>query len=840
MTFSNNKEQTPENQGIAFSRSTSSQKVVRGTLLAACMIGTALNGTTQGQEYSRVNSAGGPGLNQFSTSISSTADGAAVVWLETKDGKRLIRMRRVDGQGEAVDSEMKLIHDNGGNSLSLISSIQVGESRILVSWSRDKTDEEQATDESHGSKSYLHGLFDTETGRALIRPIKGRMSLIADSQGSIWRSDQLESGILHQLDESLQSTGFRIDAGTLRSGEQNFLWVEKARFVGSSYIRTIHDFNTWWEPRSKAHVFCIDSGREYLYELTDRNKEPALIEIEAINEDEFGILCSWHNSDPANEGVEASLHEFSGGGSVYQGSVSLKLLPAHRQAGSKMESSRLISTSSGWTVCHMTSEEMYCVDADERGVIPGAFRFFDLEEVAGSYWIHGSPYDFARLGDSDEWIVANTATRNGQKDVLTIAFDPSDERSMRELHLVEDFSETDTFNLRSASNSSGEAIVSWVQRSHVPSESGYFTYIQRYDANGRSLGEPERIDFATPSTSYRVTIAQDGSNALYRKFRDTLQIWKCEMGENEGRPVEMQLGDIHSELQFDSITVAMSPNGEFIMAMDDRPSVHPDSLRIQRHDSEGHILEGSTHRIGYTDALSGGTWYVKATWNWDSRSYVVGSRFQFIDGQWNSTDHLFRLDSDGNRIGWGTELENPTAEHIREVQHGADGRILVIRSHSVSTYEPDGTFIRQGTALPVGISGWLVDAAARLNGGWTLSTLNRGWEVDSEGMIEEDSMASIPQMKQDATRFEFACAVIGGAKTIFTIEPYTDNSGLDVVRINMGGGRCGKADFNCDGTLDAQDLSYLLANWGTKGGDLNGDGNTDGADLAEMLTLWSE
>ena len=105
MTFSNNKEQTPENQGIAFSRSTSSQKVVRGTLLAACMIGTALNGTTQGQEYSRVNSAGGPGLNQFSTSISSTADGAAVVWLETKDGKQSIRMRRVNGQGEGVDEE---------------------------------------------------------------------------------------------------------------------------------------------------------------------------------------------------------------------------------------------------------------------------------------------------------------------------------------------------------------------------------------------------------------------------------------------------------------------------------------------------------------------------------------------------------------------------------------------------------------------------------------------------------------------------------------------------------------------------------------------------------------
>ena len=49
----------------------------------------------------------------------------------------------------------------------------------------------------------------------------------------------------------------------------------------------------------------------------------------------------------------------------------------------------------------------------------------------------------------------------------------------------------------------------------------------------------------------------------------------------------------------------------------------------------------------------------------------------------------------------------------------------------------------------------------------------------------------------------------------------------------------GSADFDESGTVGAEDLSALLAGWGTAGPtDLNGDATTDGRDLAMLLTLW--
>jgi hypothetical protein len=48
------------------------------------------------------------------------------------------------------------------------------------------------------------------------------------------------------------------------------------------------------------------------------------------------------------------------------------------------------------------------------------------------------------------------------------------------------------------------------------------------------------------------------------------------------------------------------------------------------------------------------------------------------------------------------------------------------------------------------------------------------------------------------------------------------------------------ADFDGDGDVDAADLLYLLAAWGSPGGDVDGDGNTDTADLLALLAAWGE
>lgn len=51
---------------------------------------------------------------------------------------------------------------------------------------------------------------------------------------------------------------------------------------------------------------------------------------------------------------------------------------------------------------------------------------------------------------------------------------------------------------------------------------------------------------------------------------------------------------------------------------------------------------------------------------------------------------------------------------------------------------------------------------------------------------------------------------------------------------------CAPADFNCDGSVNAQDLAALLSQWGTPGSaDLNGDGTVGAPDIAVLLSAWS-
>ena len=48
------------------------------------------------------------------------------------------------------------------------------------------------------------------------------------------------------------------------------------------------------------------------------------------------------------------------------------------------------------------------------------------------------------------------------------------------------------------------------------------------------------------------------------------------------------------------------------------------------------------------------------------------------------------------------------------------------------------------------------------------------------------------------------------------------------------------SDVTRDGRVDAADLTFLLASWGSddEQADLDGNGTTDGADLAMLLSNW--
>jgi hypothetical protein len=68
---------------------------------------------------------------------------------------------------------------------------------------------------------------------------------------------------------------------------------------------------------------------------------------------------------------------------------------------------------------------------------------------------------------------------------------------------------------------------------------------------------------------------------------------------------------------------------------------------------------------------------------------------------------------------------------------------------------------------------------------------------------------------------------------------YTDENGAvaqGIIQVMPG---CRAADFNCDGTVNGNDLTTLLAQWGGSGSsDLNGDGVVNGIDLSSLLASW--
>jgi len=68
---------------------------------------------------------------------------------------------------------------------------------------------------------------------------------------------------------------------------------------------------------------------------------------------------------------------------------------------------------------------------------------------------------------------------------------------------------------------------------------------------------------------------------------------------------------------------------------------------------------------------------------------------------------------------------------------------------------------------------------------------------------------------------------------------YTDENGAvaqGVIEVTPG---CTDADFNCDGSVNGNDLTTLLAQWGGSGSaDLNGDGVVNGIDLSALLASW--
>lgn len=83
----------------------------------------------------------------------------------------------------------------------------------------------------------------------------------------------------------------------------------------------------------------------------------------------------------------------------------------------------------------------------------------------------------------------------------------------------------------------------------------------------------------------------------------------------------------------------------------------------------------------------------------------------------------------------------------------------------------------------------------------------------------------------------------GLTSPVATKRDMPENDDFQSVTFRAGGGgsspSCCPTDFNCDGVVDAADLSTMLGGWGLGGQtDVTGNGTTDGSDLAVLLGAW--
>ena len=168
----------------------------------------------------------------------------------------------------------------------------------------------------------------------------------------------------------------------------------------------------------------------------------------------------------------------------------------------------------------------------------------------------------------------------------------------------------------------------------------------------------------------------------------------------------------------------------------------------------------------------------------------------------------------------------------------------------VNFVSTDGVFASSGRADDVGAvySGWL-DVPA--SGVWTLfinSDDGSRIKIGSTIVANNDGLHGMTEVSgtialaagRHALRIEFFERT-GGAGVIASWQgPGVAKEVIPASRLFHGGARSA-ADLDNSGSVNASDLSILLAAWGTAGGsaDINRDGSVGGGDLAILLSAWT-
>lgn len=116
------------------------------------------------------------------------------------------------------------------------------------------------------------------------------------------------------------------------------------------------------------------------------------------------------------------------------------------------------------------------------------------------------------------------------------------------------------------------------------------------------------------------------------------------------------------------------------------------------------------------------------------------------------------------------------------------------------------------------------------------SGANAGYSVTAR--IDGESIGQAITDAQGVARLPLTIPADFGGSSL--VVEFVDETGASIETIVGVARNCVAADLNCDGRVNGQDLTALLASWGQSGAaDLNGDGVVGSADLLALLSGWT-
>jgi formylglycine-generating enzyme required for sulfatase activity len=144
---------------------------------------------------------------------------------------------------------------------------------------------------------------------------------------------------------------------------------------------------------------------------------------------------------------------------------------------------------------------------------------------------------------------------------------------------------------------------------------------------------------------------------------------------------------------------------------------------------------------------------------------------------------------------------------------------------------PDSCDIASGASADIDADG-VPDSCEDCNG----NGLPDDWEL-SQGLTPDCNTNGVPDSCDITSGFDRDC---NGDGRLDKCEVFIDGAADDNGNCTPDSCEFARGDFGLDGTVDGEDLAFLLAGWGSRDqfGDLNADGVVDGLDLAFLLAAW--